>query len=267
LPTSPKVASNSALTALPETAAIIAEERVLAHAELLQTVEALATALTAHGLRRGDRVGLFLADTPEHLLLHFAIALAGGVILPMDNQWTMREASAVINSFTPSLVLADQPIDDKGDTTFLSVAQLLETSIVETSNRELPQSDEPVLISLSSGTTGRPKGAVVSHAQLAARFAMHQVDLGFNGDDRFLCVSPLYFGAGRAFCMSILLAGGTVILHPPPFEVRSMVDVARTQRATLTFAVPTVLRQLLAFNALDRPLFDSMRLLITSGAP
>ena len=110
-----------------------------------------------------------------------------------------------------------------------------------------PVDDEnlPVMLSLSSGTTGRPSGSLVSHSELYERWIGQWVGIGFNGMDRYLLVTPLYFGAGRSFGMSFLAAGGSVIFGPQPATAAAIIDAARVHRITAMFLVPTQIRGLI----------------------
>lgn len=127
-------------------------------------------------------------------------------------------------------------------------------------------SNLPVTLSLSSGTTGRPTGSLVSHAELYERWIAQWVGIGFNGMDRFLLTTPLYFGAGRSFAMSFLAAGGTVIFAPPPISAQAVIAAANAHAITAMFLVPTQLRGLLdAWQGVAVAL-PTVRRLVTSGA-
>ena len=103
-----------------------------------------------------------------------------------------------------------------------------------------------VMLSLSSGTTGRPSGSLVSHRELYERWISQWVGIGFNGRDRFLLATPLYFGAGRSFGMSFLAAGGTVVFRAPPASAEEIKSAINAHAATVVFLVPTQIRGLLA---------------------
>jgi acyl-CoA synthetase (AMP-forming)/AMP-acid ligase II len=122
-------------------------------------------------------------------------------------------------------------------------------------------------MSLSSGTTGRPKGPMLTHAQFMSRFFTHYADLGFGSRETYLNATPLYFGGGRAFSVSTLYVGGTVALFAPPHTPQSLADEVARTRATVTFLVPTLLRRLLAAHAdVVKPL-ARLSTLISSGSP
>ena len=97
------------------------------------------------------------------------------------------------------------------------------------------------------------------------RFTSQWVTIGFNSRDRFLGLTPLFFGAGRSFGMAFLAAGATVILDPPPHEPDELVAAVNASRATVTFMVPTQLRELLPLHK-DALLLPRLEKLLVSGA-
>src|SRR5690606_2577514 len=114
----------------------------------------------------------------------FAIARLGAVILPIDRRWTRIELCEIVAHFGCSLVLAE-PGDDPiaGVDTLVVDMSLFEQSVV--AYPSAPGGDLPLVFSLSSGTTGRPKGALLTHANYLHRFMIYFVSATFNEHDRF----------------------------------------------------------------------------------
>jgi acyl-CoA synthetase (AMP-forming)/AMP-acid ligase II len=252
-------------TARPDHPALIEGERALSHAAAAGLIARYAGELARCGVVAGDRVGLALRDTADHLLLHYAVAWLGATIVPIDHRWTVPEKTSVAHAFACRCT-----VTESGDPATAQLngvtfdAAWRDSSPIETA----PVDDEnlPVMLSLSSGTTGRPSGSLVSHCELYERWIGQWVGIGFNGMDRYLLATPLYFGAGRSFGMSFLAAGGSVIFCPPPVTSAGIIDAARAHQITAMFLVPTQIRSLLDAWHSDGTALPSVRLLVTTGS-
>ena len=254
--------------------AIEYQGEVISYRALARRVNAFASGLASHGVVKGDRVGLSLKEHPEHLILHYAIARLGAVILPVDHRWTASEKHVAARNFNAKLIITeadDAALTDVKTVPFGDLWPQGQPDKRDDGLCDMPDEDDlPLLVSLSSGTTGKPTGAEVTHRQLYERFVSQWVTIGFNSADRFACLTPLFFGAGRSFGMSFLAAGATVIIDPPPHEPEQIVRAVIESKATATFLVPTMLRRLLPLTeqAADRHgvLFPMLNCLLVSGA-
>jgi len=245
--------------------AILYHEQSISYAELWQSIECIAAFLINEGVSRGDRVGLSMQDHPLHLIAHFSVARLGAVIVPMDHRWTGKEKQSAAQAFRTKVVLTD------GDVITDVATATLDKAVLKKSTSALPEiddSDADLLISLSSGTTGKPKGALVTHRNLYERFVSQWAAIGYDSRDCFAILTPLFFGAGRSFGMSMLAVGGTVRLAPPPLKPPEIIDVLKGEEVTATFLPPTLLRRLFEFHkAGSRPLLGNLEYLIVSGEP
>ena len=245
--------------------AIVEADAVITFGELDPLVRRAAAWLMDQGARAGDVVGLALSDSADHLIAHYAVARMGGIILPIDWRWTADEKSRIAEFFGAALVLVEA-VGELANGVAVDASwrdQLSAADLV----REFPtDGDAPMVLSLSSGTTGRPKGPALSHRQFLARWITQFVTLTFAEHDRYLNAIPLYFGGGRSFSMSALYAGATVIMFPPPYEPEALIEAAARHHATTTLLVPTLLRRLLETTGPAGLAFPSLRLLLSTGA-
>ena len=250
----------------PRHAAIVERGAGITYAVLAPKVRRTARHLKKQGVKPGDIVGVCLRDSAEHLIVLFALARLGAPILPLDWRWTDVEKTRVTQSFGVgrAVVEAAQPI--QGCASF-AVDDAWTASIAREEDDIdcAPGGRQPLVLSLSSGTTGRPKGPMLTHEQFIARLVIQWVTLGFSQHDRYLSATPLYFGAGRSFSMGSLFSGGTVILFPPPYEPQELVDAVAAFQATTLLLVPTQLRRLLALGG-PEPLLGKLRRLLSTGA-
>lgn len=242
-------------------------DRKLNYAQLLRAFDSYAGHLQQQGVKRGEVVGLTMRDGIDHMIAMLAIIRLGAILLPMDSRWTSVEKDNVARVFGATHVVTDSVA-----TCVLSSAKVIahDADVLERDIPvELPQDfsvDEPLLMSLSSGTTGIPKGPRLSHRQMMLRLHAEWFSIGFHPDDVNLCATPLYFGGGRGFTLSYLMSGATVVFCPPPYKPENIAALIREHKVTTTFLVPTLLRRV-AESAPDvLEATRSLRFIISSGS-
>ncbi|MEM9048560.1 MAG: AMP-binding protein [Pseudomonadota bacterium] len=244
--------------------AIVSGDVTLSYAAFAERVRNCAGALLAHGVRQGALVGLALKDSVDHLVLLFSLARIGAVIVPMDWRWSQAEKARLVRHMSLGFVIVEAEAAAIGD------ARMLRPDGSWAAAPAAPmvlEPDRPVILSLSSGTTGRPTGPLATHAQMLARIANQLVTLTFSQHDRYLLATPLYFGGGRAFALTHLHIGATLILCPPPYQPEALVAEIADKTADTSFLVPTQIRRLLALDDAALARARGLRLLISSGAP
>ncbi len=247
--------------------AIIEGSKKISYRELDPMVRRIAGHLADQGIGEGSIVGICLPNSADHLMINYAVARLGAIILPLDWRWSEVEKANVARFFKVALIVG-LPGAEVQDLNYIAVDKSWQEA-VEIRANDVPCAaggDRPVVLSLSSGTTGRPKGPMLTHAQFTARFVMQWVTLGFNQHDRYLSATPIYFGGGRSFTMGCLFSGSTVILFPPPYEPEDLVAAVVKFEATTLLLVPTLLRRLLALPRGNRPLLAGLNRLISTGA-
>lgn len=247
--------------------ALIDGSERITYLALDRLVDRGAQTLISMGCRPGDIVGLSLKDHWAHVVLMWSCMRAGVVMLPLDWRWTEAESRAVVAHFEATLVLHEPDVRME-DVSGLAWPALLDES-VETAHLPQPGTDleSPLLLSLSSGTTGRPKGPRITHRHFLRRFYTHWINLGLNASSRYVCATPLYFGGGRTFTLSVLFSGGRVSLCLPPVEPEGLAAHVVSEQANAIFLVPTQLRRLLRAPESVRAAFRPLSVLISSGAP
>jgi acyl-CoA synthetase (AMP-forming)/AMP-acid ligase II len=254
----------------PDHPAIVEGDRVITYRQFARDMRGLASRLLGLGLPANAIVGVSLRDTAQYLTILYGLARAGLVVLPIDCRWTPAEKERVARHFGASLVLVEPGDDVLSDDIPTQVvdADWFNAMTAPADAGSFPsEGSTPLLLSLSSGTTGRPKGPMVNHGHFLRRFMTHWIDLGLNSHDRYMSATPLYFGGGRMFCMSMLFCGGTVVMFPPPFNAHALVRAAESTRTTSIFLVPTQIRRLLDLNDVELAPLRVLKTLLVSGAP
>lgn len=253
--------------AVPDRPALVHGERILLYRDLDPLVGRSAAHLRSLGLAPGDVVGVALKDSIDHLVILSALARAGIVILPLDWRWTPEEQERVMGHFGASKALVEPGRPAPANAECIVVdGEWGERVARARPVLDYPKGDPPLLMSLSSGTTGRPKGPRIRHSQFLARYRVFWINLGFNSQDRFLSATPLYYGGGRTFPMTMLYSGGTCFMLPPPYEPEALCEAAARHRITSLFLVPTLIRRLLTLSDAQLAPIRSLRLLLSSGS-
>ncbi len=252
----------------PDVDAIIDGDRVISFREFGRLVRKTAAHLIDLGVKPGDRVGVGLKDNADHVIALFAVMRMGGVVLPVDWRGKSDEKAKLVTTFEPSTVLLEDGASAIPGTSCVALNAAWHDGVAAADgNREFPHDgDAPAIISLSSGTTGVPKGVVMTHARDFARMVAYWYALDLERNERHLSFLPLSFSAGRGSCIRFMLRGNTNILYPPLFRPEELVEAVAEYRATIITAVPTLLRRLLELPEQPEPLFPGLRRICTGGA-
>jgi acyl-coenzyme A synthetase/AMP-(fatty) acid ligase len=253
----------------PDHPALEAPGMALDHRALDAAVNRVARVLRDAGVRPGMLTALCLGDRPLHLLALWALARLGAPVLPMDHRWAPAERHAARAAFACARSLVEPRCADHLPGEIIADAGF-EQAVADAPATPTPapaDPDPPMLVALSSGTTGRPKGPLIRQSHMQARFVGHYVGLGFDRGDRFLVATPLHHGGGRGFAMSMLWAGATLRLFCPPWEPEGLDAALAAFGATATFLVPTQLRRCLAAGTPGAaPRWPGLRALVSTGA-
>ena len=261
----------------PGRVAVIFRECEWSYRELNGRVNALALGLTKLGLETGDRVVLWMKNCPQFIETMFACWKVGLVVVPINARLTPAEvafhvtdcaASALVYGadFTSGAGQVDiaHKINVGGEDD-LRYEDLAGRGGADEQTRELP-ADAPAWLFYTSGTTGRPKGAVITHRNLVFVVVSWCADLYcLRADDVVLHCAPLSHGAGF-HALTAVARGAQNLVHDRFGADLVIGDIAR-YRVTTSWLVPTQLRMLLDSPALSRADLSSLRSLVYGGAP
>jgi malonyl-CoA/methylmalonyl-CoA synthetase len=245
--------------------------RTLTFGELAARADRTAHALAARGVARGDRVCVHLANRVEFIDLFLACVRMGVVVVPVNVLYREREIAHIAADAEPRLsITSAEHAALFGGTAVLDVEEL---------SAELPRQppdrvrltidgDDPAAIVYTSGTTGRSKGAVLTHNNFAANATNLVTCWRITSDDRYLAVLPLFHvhGLGNGVC-SWLVSGCRMRLVER-FDHRRAESVFDAFQPTLFFGVPTVYIRLLELPAAAaRRIGAHARLFVSGSAP
>ena len=256
-----------------------ADGEVVSGDAFLAMVHRSASALRALGVRPGDRVAAQVAKTPEALALYGASVAAGAVFLPLNTAYTPTEVDFFVGDATPRVLLADPakatvlaPIAAKhgavlatldaqgrGDFGALCDAQPDHGDVAER------DPDDLAALLYTSGTTGRSKGAMLSHGNLLSNAEALAAEWRFTADDVLLHALPIFHTHGLFVACNVSLLSGASMVFLPGFDLETILRLL--PQATVLMGVPTFYTRLLDDPRFDRYLVAHMRLFVSGSAP
>jgi fatty-acyl-CoA synthase len=271
----------------PDRVAIEFGDRQITYAGLAASAAEWAAAFASTGLRAGDRVATLARNRPEQVAVFFACAQSGLILVPLNWRLTAPELAYQLGDAAPALLLADPELRELAvqardraalDGSPVEIAQL--TSPPAPAVRDVPSApaardvppaavtgDDPLLILYTSGTTGRPKGAVLTHANCFWTNLSLDRTGEVNGGDVVLQVLPqCHVGGWNVQPLLAWWKGATVVLEQS-FDAARVLDLIESKKITTMMGVPTNYQMLAAQPGFATADLSSLRQVIVGGAP
>jgi len=254
----------------PGKTAIIFGESRISYRTFYEKANALANFLIAMGLKKGDRVGLILQKTPEVLISFLGVAAAGGIVFPIDYNQTLSHFEFLLKHTNPTVLITDERFQDilsrlegrcsdektivvgsKSTNQRRSWEEVFTQTSLNPPGVEI-QDSEVVYLNFTSGTTGLPKGATTTHANIYWNTLSAVESLGLTGDDIHLCMFPVFMHPHELFARPLYL-GGTIVLTDSiyPKSIAALISEHRVTCMMATASIYDTLARLptsLAFN-------------------
>jgi malonyl-CoA/methylmalonyl-CoA synthetase len=253
-------------------------ERV-SYADAAQQAALLAGCLQALGARPGDRVTVQVEKSLPNLYLYLACLRAGLVYQPLNTAYRSAELRYFLENAEPVIVVCDPAGEDTVKPLLpRSVRQLLTLAVdgsgsLATAASEASPQPEPVeragadlaALLYSSGTTGRPKGIMLTHDNLRSSAAVLVESWGFTASDRLLHALPIYHVHGLFVALGCVLQSGASMLWLNRFDVSQV--IAALPECSVMMGVPTYYTRLLGSSEFNADHCSGMRLFISGSAP
>ena len=255
------------------------EGKHISYGDLVGLAGQMANVLVARGVKPGDRVAAQTEKSVPGLVLYLATVRAGAVYLPLNTAYTLNELDYFITDAEPSLIVCDPSKKDGIEAIAAKVGAKVETlgadgqgSLTDATEREKPDfatvargNDDLAAILYTSGTTGRSKGAMLSHDNLASN-SLSLVDYWrFSKDDVLIHALPIYHTHGLFVASNVTLFSRAAMIFLPKLDPERIIKLMA--RATVLMGVPTFYTRLLASPNLSKDTCSHMRLFISGSAP
>lgn len=243
---------------------------------LFAGAERMAAALVALGVQPGDRVAVQVSKTIEAIELYLGTVMAGAVFLPLNTAYTAAEVGYFVGDAAPALVVCDPARKTEidaiaGDARVHTLDSAGEGTLRSLADRQdgfdpVPRApDDLAAILYTSGTTGRSKGAMLSHANLVSNSEVLRDYWRFTPKDVLIHALPIFHTHGLFVASNVALLAGAQVVFLPGFDVDAILDAM--PGATAMMGVPTFYTRLLDDPRLTRARTSNMRLFISGSAP
>jgi len=272
----------------PDKAITVFEGETITYGEMETRSVALAAGLRQRGIGAGAVVGLLSYNCPEFLETVFAANFLGGIAMPINWRLAAPEVRYILEHSEARALVCDESLVDLADEATKGMEAALLRASVSKPSREgwtaladlravsgdvarVPVARVPVAaddvhrLMYTSGTTGRPKGVMITHANLAWKNLAHLVEFGFTSADLGLACGPLYHvGALDLTTTSLIAAGATTIIHRA-FDASEVVAELERSRVTTVWLAPAMVNAIMMLPDIEQRDLSSVRLIINGG--
>ncbi len=271
------IACNLSTTARrsPERVALKLDAVQLSYADLDRAAARVAGYLRARGVQPGDRVGLMVPNVPEFAILYYGVLSAGAVVVPMNVQLKGREVAYYLDDSEAKLIFAWRDCADAvvtarlaADCVSFGAGELALTMAYAVPVPEAvarADSDTAVIL-YTSGTTGRPKGAELTHGNLVRNAEAARQLFGLDETSVFLGVLPLFHSFGQTCVLNATIAAGGLLTLVTRFASDKVLEVIERDRVDVFAGVPTMYGALLHQYEQARRDVSRLRVCISGGA-
>jgi acyl-CoA synthetase (AMP-forming)/AMP-acid ligase II len=264
-----------------------ASGRTLTYAQLVGGVRRAAAGFAAHGLSKGDVLGIYSPNVPEYAVAFHAVASLGGIATTVNPLYTPRELAQQLNDSKASYLLTVPPFMDSAREAARQVPSLREILVFGEAEGATPfaslltHGDEPpqvtidprsdlVALPYSSGTTGLPKGVMLTHHNLVSELtiASGRQDIAFPGEaDTLLAFLPYFHIYGIMMFLSYGLWRGATIVSMTRFDLEQYLELIQRYQVTYLHLVPPVVIALAKHPIVDKYDLSSARWAVSAAAP
>jgi acyl-CoA synthetase (AMP-forming)/AMP-acid ligase II len=253
--------------------------RELSFAQLDDAVRRMAGALTERGFGKGDVLALLSPNVPEYAVAFLGTTMTGGTVTTINPVYNTEEIAYQLKdakarflvTVAPALEQAKKAADDTGvEDIFVigedSFSELLKADPIE-GQADVDPGDDLAALPYSSGTTGYPKGVMLTHRNLVANLCQTQGAMPLGPDDVVIGVLPFFHIYGMQVILNLALRAGATIVTMPRFDLEGFLRVIQDHKVTRAYVVPPIALALAKHPLIDQFDLSSLKLVFSGAAP
>ena len=260
----------------PDSIAIITENEQLTYDQFNQQIKKLASYLHNHlDVSKGERIAILSQNRVEYLTLLFAIAQLEAIAVPLNIRLTVNELHFQLQDSDATILFCENEFEQTATLLKeeITIRQIIKMEAVRELNCVIKSDFSPVnesasyIICYTSGTTGQPKGAVLTQSNMFWNAINNTLALDLTSSDRSIVLLPFFhIGGIGLFALPTLFVGGTVII-PGKFDVEKALFMIEKYASTIVMGVPTIHQALLQSSTFQTRNLQSVRWFYNGGAP
>ena len=259
----------------PGKVALIQQNKKFTYSQLNRLSGNLAVNLLQKQLKKGERVAILLENSAEYVISFFAILKAAGVAVPLNTQLVPRELSYLLKDSSPKFIITDARYQSSlygliEPNSILLIDKLnLKVGSIPVSYNLRPVTNKGkdlAMILYTSGTTGKPKGVMLSHANLSANANSIIRYLKLKPSDRMMVILPFYYSYGTSLLTTHVRVGATLVIDNRFLYPNVVLDAMEKERVTGLAGVPSNFTILLRKSALRKYKLSKLRYVTQAGA-
>jgi len=276
----------------PRRIALVFGRKKISYKSLDELTDHIAAGLLHLGINREDKIAIFLDNCPEFIIAYFSILKAGAIALPINYMYKIEETKFILQDSQAKAIITSRPYIEMVEelrlrldslkhiicTSAVLKTHILDFAKIKKENASLlkgisvSSSDIAVLL-YTSGTTGNPKGAILTHNNLVSNALDCAANLKPDSRDTFICILPLFHSFAATVCMNLpLLVGSKIVVMKSLKPFKRVIRAIRKNRVSIFTGIPSIYTLLKnmklpgIFSKLLLKLFNPVRLCISGAA-
>jgi acyl-CoA synthetase (AMP-forming)/AMP-acid ligase II len=256
--------------------------RAITYTQLADAISIVAHNLSERGFKKGDVLGILSPNCPEYAIAFHAVATLGGIVTPINPLYTKHEiAHQLKDSGARFLVTTPACAEKANEAHKIGIEEVFVFGLAEGATSfdsllidngraeqvEIDPLEDLVTLPYSSGTTGLPKGVMLTHHNLVANIRQMEGLCYFDETDTLICVLPLFHIYGLVVVLNMGLYSGVTIVTMPRFELESFLKAVQQYEVSLAHLVPPIVLGLSKNPIVDNYKLPSLRTIFSGAAP